>query len=376
MEKYGQVFSSEAVTKGHPDKVCDQISDAILDEYLKEDCKSRVACETMIMPDKVLVMGEVSTQAKINVEKIVRKVLNDVGYSKDYHGISPTKCKVEINFIPQSKDIERGVLLDSDSHILGAGDQGIMHGYATEETPLLLPLPFVLARRLVQRLDWVREEKILDYLLSDGKAQVSVLYDTNMRPVRVVNVVLSTQTLPDISIQKIRKDILEKVICKVIPSSMCDESTQYYINPTGRFVSGGVQADCGLTGRKIIADTYGGWGRHGGGAFSGKDATKVDRTGAYMARYLARQIVEARLCKRVDIQLAYSIGHSEPIGIYIDTFGTGKVSDEMILDQIVKRHDLSLAAIIQRFELYRPIYYKLAQYGHFGREDLETPWEC
>lgn len=377
MNGFGKVFSSEAVTKGHPDKVCDQISDAILDEFIRQDKESRVACEVMIIPGKVIVAGEISSKGIVDVEKVVRMILRDLGYTVEYHGISYDTCEVEINIVPQSKDIACGVWSKNlkDERELGAGDQGIMHGFATNETPEFMPLPYVLARKLVQKLDRARELQEIDYLLPDGKAQVSVLYDEHMKPSKVINIVLSSQTVPGIDISRIRKDLYENIICNVIPMNMIDAQTGIHINPTGNFVSGGVQADCGLTGRKIVVDTYGGWGRHGGGAFSGKDPTKVDRSGAYMARYIAKNLITSNVCDRVDVQIAYAIGRREPMGVYIDTLGTGKLKDEIIAENVQRKVDLSLGAIIKKFNLRRPIYRQLATYGAFGREELELPWE-
>lgn len=377
MNGFGKVFSSEAVTKGHPDKVCDQISDAILDEFLRQDTESRVACEAMLMPGKVIIAGEISSNGEVDIEKTVKMVLKEVGYVKEYHGISYDDCEVEINIVPQSLDIACGISPGASNNIqeIGAGDQGIMHGYATKETSEFMPLPYVLARKLVQRLDRAREEREIDYLLSDGKAQVSVLYDNNMKPCKIVNVVLSSQTLQDVDITQIRKDLYENIICEVLPSDMLDDETGIFINPTGQFVSGGAKADCGLTGRKIIVDTYGGWGRHGGGAFSGKDPTKVDRSGAFMARYIAKNLITSNVCERADVQIAYAIGRREPMGVYIDTFGTGKLQEEVIAKNVQDQMDLSLGAIIQKFDLKKPIYKQLATYGSFGHKDLNLPWE-
>lgn len=377
MNEFGKVFSSESVTKGHPDKVCDQISDAILDEFLRQDPESRVACETMLIPGKVIIAGEISSNGNVDLEKTARTVLKEVGYTKEYHGISPDDCEVEINIVPQSAEIACGISSQASYAIqeIGAGDQGIMHGYATKETSEFMPLPYILARKLVQRLDHAREEREIDYLLSDGKAQVSVLYDDKMKPCKIVNVVLSSQTLQNIHIKQIRKDLYENIIREVLPSDMLDEKTGIFINPTGRFVSGGAKADCGLTGRKIIVDTYGGWGRHGGGAFSGKDPTKVDRSGAFMARYIAKNLITSNACKRADVQIAYAIGRKEPMGVYIDTFGTGELQDEVIAKNVQDQVDLSLGAIIQKFDLKKPMYRQLAAYGPFGHKRLNLPWE-
>lgn len=372
-------FSSESVTEGHPDKVCDQISDAILDEILRKDDHARVACETLASTGVIFVTGEISTKAYVDFEKITRKVLDDIGYNRAKYGFDGKTCAVLSAIKEQSKDIAMGVdrfkeegvdYLDS----FGAGDQGIMFGYATNETEEFMPLPISLAHKLSKRLTEVRKDKTLDYLRPDGKSQVTILYEDD-KPVKVKNVVVSSQHAPDVDIEKIREDIKREVIEKVVPEELIDDDTKYYINPTGRFVLGGPMADAGLTGRKIIVDTYGGFARHGGGAFSGKDPTKVDRSATYYARYIAKNLVAAGICDRVEIGLAYAIGIAKPTSIYVDTFGTGKLSDEKIEEIVNENFDARPAAIIRDLDLFRPIYRQTAAYGHFGRNDLLLPWE-
>lgn len=375
------IFTSESVTEGHPDKVCDQISDAILDAYLKQDSTCRVACETMLIPGKVIVAAEISSTASIDIQNIIKKVLKKVSYTEKYHGLSAETCEIELNIVSQSEDISLGVdkplktKETTGETCIGAGDQGIMHGYAVKESDNYMPLPIVLSHMLVRKLDDIRKAHTLEYLLSDGKAQVSMEYSEDHVPTRCSAIVLSSQHIPDISTSQLRKDLLKTVILETIPEKYIDKNTQIFINPTGRFVSGGAKADCGLTGRKIIVDTYGGWGRHGGGAFSGKDPSKVDRSGAYMARYIAKNIVASGICEKVDVQLAYAIGVAQPVSIYIDTFGTGKIPDHQISMNIQKQLILTPSAIIDKLELHNPIYEQLAVYGHVGRTDIQLPWE-
>lgn len=375
------IFSSEAVTKGHPDKVCDQISDAIVDNFISQDSLSRVACETMIMPGKVIVAGEISSKGHVVIEDVVKRVLEKVGYQKEYHGLSANDVEIETNISLQSEDIAMGVNCSYESKKegqkkqLGAGDQGIMHGYATCETPEYMPVSAILAQKIVKKMDSLRECGEIDYILSDGKSQVSVEYSQEFVPQRIAAVVVSVQHLPKVEMAQLKQDLYDKVLSQVIPDKWIDENTKIFINPTGRFVSGGAKADCGLTGRKIIVDTYGGWGGHGGGAFSGKDPSKVDRSGAYMARYVAKNLVASGICKRVDIQIAYAIGVAEPVGIYVNTFGTGKISDSEINYNVKKTLNFSPDSIIQKFDLLRPIYENLAVYGHFGRVEKSYKWE-
>lgn len=372
-------FSSESVTEGHPDKICDQISDAILDEIIKEDKNARVACETLASTGMIVITGEISTNVYVDFENIARKVLDDIGYNRAKFGFDGRTCAVLSAIKEQSKDIAMGVdrykeegidFLDS----FGAGDQGIMFGYATNETKELMPLPISLAHRLSRRLTEVRKDGTLDYLRPDGKSQVTIEYEDYV-PKKVKNVIISSQHAPDVDIEKIREDIKREVIDKVVPKDLIDEDTLYYINPTGRFVIGGPMADAGLTGRKIIVDTYGGFARHGGGAFSGKDPTKVDRSATYYARYIAKNLVAAGICDKVEIGLAYAIGISKPTAIYVETFGTGKLSDEKIEEIVKENFDARPAAIIKNLDLLRPIYRQTASYGHFGRDDLDLPWE-
>ena len=379
MEK--RLFTSESVTEGHPDKICDQIADAILDEYMKKDVNSKVACEVAITKDFVLIMGEITSNAKVNIDKIVRDTIRDIGYDNVEYGFDCDNCNVIINIDEQSTDIALGVdkykldKVNKSSDLIGAGDQGMMFGYATDETSEMMPYPIYLAHKLTKRLTEVRKNGILKYLRPDGKSQVTVEYDSDDKPVRIEAVVISTQHNSEISQEQLHKDIRKYVIDSTIPQNMVDSKTKYYINPTGRFVIGGPHGDSGLTGRKIIVDTYGGYARHGGGAFSGKDCTKVDRSAAYMARYVAKNIVAARLAEKCEIQLSYAIGVTEPISISVDTFGTGKVSDSKLIQIIRNKFELSPYGIIKFFDLRRPIYKQVAAYGHFGRNELELPWE-
>ncbi len=363
------LFTSESVTGGHPDKICDQISDAVLDAILAQDPMGRVACETCCTTGMVLVMGEITTTADIDIPKIVRETVDEIGYNNAEYGFDCNTCAVMTALDKQSGDIAMGV------DRLGAGDQGMMFGFACDETPELMPLPISLAHKLCAKLTEVRRDGTLGYLRPDGKSQVSVEYDENNNPVRVDTVVISSQHSADVTLEQIRADIVEKVIKPVIPASMLDENTKYHINPTGRFVTGGPQGDSGLTGRKIIVDTYGGYARHGGGAFSGKDPTKVDRSAAYAARYVAKNIVAAGLAKKCEVELAYAIGVEQPVSVFVDTFGTGKIADTEISAIINKLFDLSPAGIIKTLDLRRPIYKQVAALGHIGRTDVDLPWE-
>lgn len=379
-----KLFTSESVTEGHPDKICDQISDAVLDAIYTEDPIARVACETAVTTGLVLVMGEISTRCYADIPKIVRSTIREIGYDRAKYGFDCDTCAVITSIDEQSPDIAMGVdqaleartgeMSNDQIEAIGAGDQGMMFGFACDETPELMPMPISLAHKLVKRLSDVRKNSVLDYLRPDGKSQVTVEYEGD-RPVRIDTVVLSTQHGPDISHDTIEKDIIEKIIKPVIPAELLDTKTRFLINPTGRFVVGGPQGDSGLTGRKIIVDTYGGYARHGGGAFSGKDPTKVDRSAAYAARYVAKNIVAAGLASKCEVQFAYAIGVARPVSILVDTFGTGKISDEKIIKLIKKHFDLRPAGIIQYLDLRRPIYRQTAAYGHFGRTDIELSWE-
>ena len=375
------LFTSESVTEGHPDKICDQISDAVLDAILEKDPQGRVACETTACTGLIHVMGEITTKCYVDIANIAREVVRDIGYDRGKYGFDCETCAVITSIDEQSPDIAMGVdksLEDKSGDAQlgeGAGDQGMMFGYACDETPELMPLPLSLAQKLCKRMAEVRKSGLLNYMRPDGKSQVTVEYDENNRPVRVDTVVISTQHNPDVTLEQIRQDMIEQVAKVVIPADMLDENTKYYVNPTGRFVKGGPAADAGLTGRKIIVDTYGGSAPHGGGCFSGKDPTKVDRSAAYAARWVAKNIVAAGLARRCQVELAYAIGVAQPVSILVDTFGTGTVSDDQLEAAVRKVFDLRPAAIIRDLDLRKPIYRQLAAYGHMGREDLGVSWE-
>ena len=376
------LFTSESVTEGHPDKVCDQISDAVLDAILEQDPNGRVACETTACTGLIHVMGEITTSCYVDIAHIAREVVRDIGYDRGKYGFDCDTCAVVTSIDEQSADIAMGVDKSlenkegTDSELSnGAGDQGMMFGYACDETPELMPLPLSLAQKLCKRMAEVRKSGQVPYMRPDGKSQVTVEYDEHNRPVRVDTVVISTQHDPDVSLEQIRKDMIEQVAKAVIPADMLDENTKYYVNPTGRFVKGGPAADSGLTGRKIIVDTYGGSAPHGGGCFSGKDPTKVDRSAAYAARYVAKNIVAAGLARRCQVQLAYAIGVAQPVSLLVDTFGTGTVGDDRLETAVRKVFDLRPTAIIRDLDLRKPIYRQLAAYGHLGREDLGVTWE-
>ena len=379
-----KLFTSESVTEGHPDKICDQISDAILDAIFAKDPSARVACETTVTTGLVLVSGEITTKCYVDIPHIVRNTIREIGYTRAKYGFDAETCAVLTSIGEQSQDIALGVdkaleaktgeMTEDEIEAIGAGDQGMMFGYATNETESLMPLPIDLAHRLSRRLSEVRKSRMLDYLRPDGKTQVTVEYEDN-RPIRIDTIVISTQHHPEISQEQIRKDLLEHVVFPVVPSAFIDDNTRYFINPTGRFVIGGPQGDAGLTGRKIIVDTYGGMARHGGGAFSGKDPTKVDRSAAYAARYVAKNIVAAGLADRCEIQLAYAIGVAQPVSILVETFGTAKIDEEKVGELVKNNFDLRPAGIIKTLDLRRPIYRQTAAYGHFGRTDIDLPWE-
>ncbi|MGM9988496.1 MAG: methionine adenosyltransferase, partial [Bacillaceae bacterium] len=380
-----RLFTSESVTEGHPDKICDQISDSILDSILENDPNARVACETTVTTGLVLVAGEITTSCYVDIPKIVRETIREIGYTRAKYGFDSQTCAVLTAIDEQSPDIAMGVdqalearegsMTDAEIEAIGAGDQGLMFGFACNETEELMPLPISLAHKLARRLTEVRKDDTLSYLRPDGKTQVTIEYDENNVPVRVDTIVISTQHGPEVEHAQIERDLKEHVIAPIVPTNLIDEDTKYFINPTGRFVIGGPQGDAGLTGRKIIVDTYGGYARHGGGAFSGKDATKVDRSAAYAARYVAKNIVAAGLADKAEVQLAYAIGVAQPVSISIDTFGTGKVSEDTLIELVRSNFDLRPAGIIKMLDLRRPIYKQTAAYGHFGRTDVELPWE-
>ena len=378
-------FTSESVTEGHPDKICDQISDAILDELIRQDPNSRVACETSVTTGLVVVMGEISTEGYVDIQKVVRETVREIGYDRAKYGFDCDTCGVMVAIDEQSADIAMGVnkalearentMSDQELEAIGAGDQGLMFGYATTETPELMPYPISMAHKLALQLTKVRKDGTLPYLRPDGKTQVTVEYDEEGKPFRIDTVVLSTQHSDEITQEQIHKDIHTYVFDPILPKEMLDENTRYFINPTGRFVIGGPNGDTGLTGRKIIVDTYGGYARHGGGAFSGKDPTKVDRSACYAARYVAKNIVAAGLAEKCEIQLSYAIGVAQPTSVMVDTFGTGKLSDNRLTEIVRENFDLRPAGIIKMLDLRRPIYRQTAAYGHFGRTDIDLPWE-
>ncbi|MEE0752873.1 methionine adenosyltransferase [Frisingicoccus sp.] len=383
MEKL--LFTSESVTEGHPDKICDQISDAILDAMMAQDPMSRVACETCTTTGLVMVMGEITSKANVDIGKIVRDTVNEIGYNRGKYGFDADTCSVMVTLDKQSTDIAMGVdkalearehkMSDDEIEAIGAGDQGMMFGFATNETEEYMPYPIAMAHKLARKLAEVRKDGTLPYLRPDGKTQVTIEYDENGKPARIDTVVLSTQHDPEVTQEQIHEDVRKYIFDPVLPEDMLDENTRFFINPTGRFVIGGPHGDSGLTGRKIIVDTYGGYARHGGGAFSGKDCTKVDRSAAYAARYVAKNIVAAGLADKCEIQLSYAIGVAQPTSVMVDTFGTGKISETKLVDIIRENFDLRPAGIIKMLDLRRPIYKQTAAYGHFGRNDLDLPWE-
>lgn len=380
MKKY--LFTSESVTEGHPDKICDAISDSILDEILKEDPDARVACETIVSTGLILIAGQITTNCYVDIPSIARETVKEIGYTRGKYGFDSETCAVLTSINEQSPDIAQGVDAalehrgngEDELNKMGAGDQGMMFGYACNETEELMPLPISLAHELAKKLTDVRKDGRLKYLRPDGKTQVTIEYE-NDKPVRIENIVVSTQHSPDVELEEIERDIKKHVIGPIVPENMIDQDTKYYVNPTGRFVIGGPMGDTGLTGRKIIVDSYGGIGRHGGGAFSGKDPSKVDRSASYAARHVAKNIVGAGLADKCEVGLAYAIGVAKPVSIYVDTFGTGKISDGEIEKLVNKHFDLRPAAIIKNLDLKRPIYKKISAYGHFGRKDLDLPWE-